>query len=78
MSIAAILNALIAIPKIMGYVESFAASITLWYCQRAQTHTLQAIADAAALGARAKTDEDRYHVAKAWSDALSRPRITPN
>ena len=76
--IATILNALIAIPKILGFVEQFAAAVTSWYCQRAQSETLKAIADAAALGARAQTDDDRYKVAQAWQSALSKPRITPN
>lgn len=75
--ILAILNALAAIPKIAGYVEAFASYVTLWYCQRAEAQTLQKIADAAALGARAQTDADRYAAAQAWEVALSQPRTTP-
>lgn len=74
--IVTILNALIAIPKICGYVEQFAASVALWYCQRQNAKTLSLIADAAALGARAQTDADRYNVAQAWQVALSRSRFT--
>lgn len=77
MSIGAILSALAALPQILGYVEAFAAAVTLWYCQRAQNQTLMAISDAAALASRAKTQEDRYAAALAWKNALSRPRITP-
>jgi len=58
--------------------DEIGAAITLWYCQRAQTQTLSAIADAAALAAHATTDEERYAAADAWQKALSRPRITPS
>lgn len=73
--IIAILNALIAIPKIAGYVEDLAAAITQWYVARQTSQTLGMIADAAALAARAETDDDRYKAAQAWVDALSRDRI---
>ncbi len=73
-----ILNALAAIPQILGYVEKFASAVTAWYCQRATNETLQAISDAAALAARATTDAERYAAAQAWQAALSTPRITPN
>lgn len=74
----AILNALAAIPAILGYVESFAAVVTLWYCQRQTNETLTEIADAAALAANAKTDSDKFAAADAWAKALSRPRVTPS
>lgn len=76
MTIGAILSALAAIPSIFGYVEKFAGAVTLWWIQRQGNQTLQLIADAAALGARAQTEEERYAVAQAWQTALSRPRIT--
>lgn len=76
--IAQILDALIAIPKILGYVESFAREVTLWFINRQKGETLAAIADAAALGARAENDEERYKGAEAWQRALSKPRVTPN
>lgn len=68
-------TALADIRAIAGYVEQFAAGVTLWYCQRQKAETLSMIADAAALGARAQTDEDRYKAATAWQSALNRPRI---
>lgn len=74
--ITTILNALIAIPQICGYVESAVQAIIVWYVQRQNNETLAAIADAAALGAKAQTDQDRYAVAQAWQTALSRPRVT--
>lgn len=76
MTVGAILSALAAIPAILGYVETFAGAVVLWYVQRAQTETLSAISDAAALAARAKTDDDRYKAAAAWQAALSKPRVT--
>lgn len=77
MSIGGILSALAAIPKILGYVESFAAAVTLWFVQRQNNATLAEIADAAAMAVRAETDEDRYKSAEAWQRALSRPRVSP-
>lgn len=76
--ITTILNALIAIPALVGYVESAVSAIVLWYCQRQTNKTLQAISDAAALAARATTDDERYAAAQAWETALSAPRITPS
>ena len=70
----AVLNALAAIPKIVGYVESFASLVTSWYVSRQTASTLSAIADAAALAARAQTDEERFAAAAAWQKALSRDR----
>jgi hypothetical protein len=78
MTIGSILSALAAIPKILGYVETFASAVTLWYCQRATNQTLQAISDAAALAAKASTDAERYAAAQAWQQALSKPRVSPN
>ena len=72
----AILNALAAIPALLGFVESFAQAIVLWWVQRQTGQTLSLIADAAALAARASTDEERYASAEAWQKALSRPRVT--
>jgi hypothetical protein len=75
-SIISILNALAAIPKILGYVESFAAQIALWYIQSQNDATISAIADAAAFAANAQTDEERYAAAEKWREALSRPRYS--
>ena len=75
-TILAVLNALAAIPKIAGYVESFAAAVTSWYCSRATSQTLSKIADAAALASKAQTDADRMAAAAAWQTALSQSRIS--
>lgn len=76
MSIGAILSALAAIPKILGYVETFARAVTMWYVARAEAETHSMIANAAAKAARAKTQEERLKAAEAWRKALSRPRIS--
>jgi len=76
--VVALLNALVAIPKIVGMVEGIVAQVVAWYVARQTSATLAAIADAAALSARAQTDEDRYQAAAKWHDALSRPRISIN
>ena len=76
--IGSILTGLAAIPTIIGFVESFAAAVSLWYVQRQTTKTLSMIADAAALAGRASTDGERYAAAQAWKIALSQPRITSN
>lgn len=71
-----ILDALIAIPKIAGYVEQIVSAITAWYVGRQKAETLSKIADAAAFAARAQTDEERYQAAEKWRSALSRPRVS--
>lgn len=71
-----ILNALIAIPKIAGYIEAFCSQLITWWIQRQTNQTLSLISDAAAMGARAKTDEERMAAAQAWQKALSRPRVS--
>lgn len=72
----AVLGALAALPKIAAYVEQFAAACALWWISRQKTETLAEIADAAALTARAQTQEDRYAAIEKWREALSRPRVT--
>lgn len=73
----ALLNALAAIPAIAGYVEKLCAAVVGWFVARQKQDTLIAIADAAALGARAKTTEERFNAAASWQKALSRPRNLP-
>jgi hypothetical protein len=69
-------NALAAIPKIAGYVDSFAGAVVLWWIQRQKKESMAAIADAAALAARANTPEEMYAATDAWHRALSLPRVT--
>lgn len=62
-----------AIPVLDSWFQQIVA---LW--MTAQTaETLAAVADAAALGARAQTDTDRYAAAAKWREALSRSRQLP-
>ena len=72
----AVLNALAAIPSIVGYVEKFCAAVVGWWIERQKKDALAAIADAAAAGARASTQEERLHAAELWRTALSKPRTT--
>jgi len=73
--IVSLLNALVAIPKIAGYVEAFASWVATWYVNRLKQEQLTKIIDAASLAARAETQEERYVAAEAWRTALSAPRI---
>jgi hypothetical protein len=77
MSVSLILNALVAIPQIVGLVESFASAVVSWYCQRANAETLSAISDAADLSANAKTEADYAAASEAWNAALNRSKLTP-
>ena len=72
----AILNTIIAIPQIAGYVETLCAGIASWYIQRQTSETLAAIANAADAAASASTDAERYAAAQLWQTALSKPRVT--
>lgn len=72
----AILNALVAIPKIADLVMQTVSAIVNWYVQKQTADTLAMIADAAAFSARAQTDDERYKAAEKWRTALSRPRYT--
>lgn len=76
-AIGKLLDALVAIPKIAGYIESLVAAITFWYVNRQNGKALAAIADAAAFAGRAKTQEDRYAALDKWRAALQLPRVTP-
>lgn len=71
-----VFDGIAAIPAIAGYVEQFAAAVTAWYVQRQTAKQLQAIADAAAMAARAETEDDRYAASKNWVDTLSKPRYS--
>ncbi len=74
--IIAILDALVAIPKIADMVMGAVSAVVGWWVTKQTNDTLSAISHAAALAARAQTDEQRYEAAAAWQKALSRPRIS--
>ena len=72
----AILQALVALPKIGELVNGWLAQIIAWYISSQNERNAQAIADAAAFSLRAQTKEDRLAAAKKWQDALSRRSTT--
>lgn len=72
---ALILQAIIAIPKIGELINGWIGQIVAAWVGMQKDETRKGFLDAAALSARATTDEARYVAAQAWSDALKRPRI---
>ena len=70
-----IFKALAAIPSLVKTLEDIAAGVFLWYLTRQNKETSKLIANAAALGARSLTQEDRQKANEAWRIALSRNRI---
>ncbi len=72
----AIFKALAEIKALADYVNQFASAVTQWYIQKQKAETLSLIADAAALAARASTDEERYQASEKWRLALSRNRVS--
>ena len=68
------LDALVAIPKIVSYVEAIAAGVSAWYIARQKTEVLKNIQDAAALAIRAKTTEERFQAAAKWQEVLDSKR----
>ena len=72
--IIAVLQALIALPKIGAMVEKAVREIVAWYVSNQQQETYRLFIDAAALSGRAKTHEDRIAALEKWRTALSRPR----
>jgi len=72
-----IFKAIAAIPEIIDQVKQFAQGVMIWYVSQAEEKTLRAIADAAALGARATNPEERRAALDKWREALSRPKVSP-
>lgn len=72
----AILQALVALPKIGELVAGMIQQIVVWYLQKQQGDTLAAIADAAATAARATNEAERFAAAQKWVDALARGKIS--
>lgn len=74
MTAGAIFTAIVALVQAIPIVDSwFRQLIAAWIDKQAQ-ETLSAISDAAALAARATTDDERYAASVAWQKALQRPR----
>lgn len=76
MTASAIFSAIIAAIKAIPIVEEWYQRLMVAYISALDAKTQGMIADAAAIGANAQTDEDRFNASKAWQDALIRPRIT--
>lgn len=72
MIISAIIGAIRAVPIIDGWFQKLIVA----YIDGQTNETKCKIVDAAALAARAETDEERYEASKAWMVALSRPRVS--
>jgi hypothetical protein len=75
--ITAILDVLIAIPAIAGFVERAVSAVVAWFLGRAKQDVLASLANAAARSARAETFEQRIEGARLWRDALSKSRFVP-
>ena len=75
-TVIAVLNALVAIPKIGDLVMQIVSGISAWYCAKQTGDTLRAISDACAFAARASNEEERYQAAERWRSALSRDRVS--
>lgn len=71
-----VISAILSIIKAIPTVDSWFQQLMAAYVLQQQAETLSAISDAAALAARATTDEERFAAALAWKNALSRPRVT--
>ena len=63
-----------AIAVIVEAVQSAISQITAWWIARQDASVQQKIIDAAALSARASTDEERYAAAQNWQTVLSSTR----
>lgn len=68
------LQALIALPKIGALIEDFISKFTAWKHDRDLAEVQAKITAAKVASQNAKTDEDRINAAKAWQDALKKPR----
>lgn len=77
MTASAIIGGIVGIIKAIPIIDSwFGQLVAAWMAMQTQK-TLSGIADAAALGARAATDTDRFKAAEKWREALSQPRYIP-
>lgn len=71
----AILTGIVAFIRAIPIVDKWVQMLISAYMQAQTADVLAAVADAAAMGARAKTDDDRYKSAIAWQSALSKSRV---
>ena len=71
-----ILGGLVALIKAIPVVDRLFQLIVVTYIEGQNQETKYRIVDAAALGARASTDAERYAASEAWQKALRRERYS--
>lgn len=76
MTASAIIGGILGIIKAIPIVNDWFNKLIATYLASQTGATAAAILDAAALGARAQSDADRYTAAAEWQKALSRPRVS--
>ena len=69
--------ALVALIKAIPAIERMFQQLISLYITTQTQIVRSRIADAAALAARAQTDDERYKASDAWVDAMSSARINP-
>ena len=69
-----VFSAIVGLIKAIPIVDGWMQQLVALYVTQQTAATLQGIVDAAAMAARAKTDEERYVAADAWRIALSKSR----
>lgn len=75
MTAAGIISGIIAFLKAIPILDGWFQQLLAAYVNSQTLETKSKIADAAALGARAATDADRYAASQAWADAFARERV---
>lgn len=76
MSASAIIGGIVAFFRAIPIMDSWLQQLIAAYVTSCQQKTLSMIVDAAAMAARANTQEERYAAADAWRAALSRNRVS--
>jgi hypothetical protein len=71
---AAFLSGVIALAKVIPLIDSAIRQLFALYVVSYDRETLIEIADAAALSARAESQDERFKAADAWQKALTRVR----
>lgn len=71
-----IIGGIVAFIKAIPIIDGWFQQIMVAWMDGQNADTKSKILDAAALGARAVTDADRYKASQMWQVALKRPRIT--
>jgi hypothetical protein len=75
MTVGAILGGIIAFLKAIPILDGWFQQLLALYITSQDQATQSKLVDAAALGAKAQTDADRFAAAEAWQTALKRTRV---